>query len=397
MRAACSRVAPRGCLLSPPLTRGCSSRSPSDKVWPSAAAAVSDIPSSSKLLVGGFGLCGIPENLISALRDLGSRDLTVVSNNAGVDDFGLGVLLRSRAVRRMISSYVGENKEFERQYLSGELEVELTPQGTLAERLRAGGAGIPAFYTPTAYGTLIQQGGAPIKYRPGGKEVEIASAAREGRMFGGRGHVLEEAITGDYALIKGAVADTRGNVCFRGTARNFNPDMARAARVCIAEVEEIVPAGSLRPEDVHLPGIYVHRLVRGAAYEKRIEKLTVEMPVAGSAAAAAAPADEGARMRERIARRAAREFKDGMYVNLGIGIPTLASNFIPAGVRIELQVGVRRKGGGRGGQLGVGPARRRAPLRLHHHRTPPAERERPVGHGPLPAPRRGGCGPHQRG
>lgn len=304
----------------------------SGKVWDSASAAVADIKDSSKLLVGGFGLCGIPENLIAALRNLGAKNLTVVSNNPGVDDFGLGLLVRTRQIKRMISSYVGENKEFERQYLSGDIELELTPQGTLAERLRAGGAGIPAFYTPTAFGTLIQEGGVPIKFKKGGG-VEVASEPRESRMFNNRGYVMEEAITGDFSLVKGWKADTHGNVVFRGTARNFNPDCAKAGAVCIVEVEEIVPAGSIKPEDVHLPGVYVHRLIKGDHYEKRIERRTVAMaPSHGTTSK-----DAGDLLRERIARRAAKEFTDGAYINLGIGIPTLASNFIPPGIRIELQ------------------------------------------------------------
>lgn len=329
--------------------RRLSTTASSSKIFPSADAAVADIGDGARLLVGGFGLCGIPEHLIAAVARRGPRELTCVSNNAGVDDFGLGMLLRSRQVRRMVSSYVGENKEFERQYLTGELELEFTPQGTLAERLRAGGAGIPAFYTPTGVGTVISEGGSPIKYAapaPGGKAgavVEIGSERKEVRVFNGRSFVLEHAITGDFALIKGWKADTRGNVVFRGTSRNFNPEMARAAACAIVEVEEIVPAGSIAPEDVHLPGVYISRIIAGGNYEKRIERLTEDL---GSGGGAAKP-NAGEAMREHIARRAAKEFKDGMYVNLGIGIPTLASNFLTPGVSIELQ--------SENGLLGMGP------------------------------------------
>ena len=313
----------------------------SGKVWASAAAAVADIPSGSTVTVGGFGLCGIPENLINGLVDAGASDLTAISNNAGVDDFGLGLLLQTRQIKRMISSYVGENKTFESQYLSGELEVELTPQGTLAERLRAGGSGIPAFYTPTAAGTWVQEGGCPIKYNTDGT-VALESEPRELRNFGGREYVMEEAIVGDYGLVKAWKADTRGNLIFKGTARNFNPECAMAARICVAEVEEIVPAGELDPAEIHLPGIYVHRLVQGASYEKRIERLTLDNAGAGDDIIGKLGAG-----RVRIVKRAAKELKDGMYVNLGIGIPTLASNFIPEGVQIELQ--------SENGLLGMGP------------------------------------------
>jgi 3-oxoacid CoA-transferase subunit A len=226
-------------------------------LYPSADAAVADlVDDGTTLAVGGFGLCGIPEMLIAALRDTGRRDLTVISNNAGVDGFGLGLLLESRQITRVISSYVGENKEFERQYLAGELEVELTPQGTLAERLRAGGAGIPAFFTPTGYGTLVAEG-------------------KETRQFDGRWHVLEQALVADVGLVKAWKGDRAGNLVYRRTARNFNPLCAAAGRVCVAEVEHLVDTGELDPDQVHTPGIYVDRIVVNPTPEKRIEQRTV--------------------------------------------------------------------------------------------------------------------------
>ncbi|HSN98558.1 MAG TPA: CoA transferase subunit A [Candidatus Nanopelagicales bacterium] len=245
-----------------------------DKVYKSALDAVRDIPDGATILAGGFGLCGIPESSIRALRELGTKDLVVVSNNCGVDDFGLGILLRNRQIRKMISSYVGENKEFERQYLSGELEVELTPQGTLAERIRAGGAGIPAFYTPTGAGTAISEGGLPVLYDADGT-VKRYSDKKEKRTFDGREYVLEPAITGDFAIVKAWKGDRYGNLVYRHTAMNFNPMMAMAAKLTIAEVEEIVPVGSLDPDHIHTPGIFVHRIVQGEGYEKRIERRTV--------------------------------------------------------------------------------------------------------------------------
>jgi 3-oxoacid CoA-transferase subunit A len=227
------------------------------KLYPSAAAALDGVVRSGQLMaVGGFGLCGIPEALIDALRDSGAKDLTVISNNAGVDDFGLGKLLATRQIRKMISSYVGENKEFERQYLAGELELEFTPQGTLAEKLRAGGAGIPAFFTKTGVGTIVAEG-------------------KELRDFDGETYVMEKSLVPDVALVKADVADKSGNLRFRYTARNFNPACAMAGKVCIVEVEKIVEVGELAPDDIHLPGIYVHRIVHNASPEKRIEKRTV--------------------------------------------------------------------------------------------------------------------------
>jgi len=226
-----------------------------NKVVTSADEAIRDIPDGATLMVGGFGLCGIPETLIKALQRRGTKDLTVMSNNAGTSDYGLGVLLRTRQIRKMISTYVGENDLFEQQFLNGELQVELVPQGTFAERIRAGGAGIAAFFTPTGYGTVVAEG-------------------KETRRFGERHYVLESSLTADFALVKAYKGDRLGNLQYRKTARNFNPIMATAARLTIAEVERLVEPGEIDPEMVHTPGVYVQRILQGVDYEKRIEQRT---------------------------------------------------------------------------------------------------------------------------
>lgn len=226
-----------------------------EKVFESATDAIFDLEDGMTVMSGGFGLCGNPENLIRAVRERGTKDLEVISNNCGTDDYGLGILLQNKQIRKMISSYVGENKEFERQYLSDELEVELNPQGNLAERIRAGGAGIPAFFTPTGFGTVVADG----------KEV---------REFDGRQYILETALHADFAFVKAQKGDTHGNLIFNATARNFNPLMAKAGTITIAEVEELVEPGELGPDEIHLPGIYVQRILQGENYEKWIEQRT---------------------------------------------------------------------------------------------------------------------------
>jgi 3-oxoacid CoA-transferase subunit A len=227
------------------------------KIYPDAKAALDGVLFDGMMIMsGGFGLCGIPENLITALHDAGTKNLTVVSNNAGVDDFGLGILLQTRQIKKMISSYVGENETFEKQYLGGELELEFNPQGTLAERIRAGGAGIPGFYTKTGVGTLIAEG-------------------KEHKEFDGHTYIMERGLVADLAIVKAWKGDAQGNLVFRKTSRNFNPMMATAGKVTVAEVEELVPVGSLDPDGIHTPGIFVQRIIQGRNYEKRIEKRTV--------------------------------------------------------------------------------------------------------------------------
>lgn len=295
------------------------------KICTSFQEAVADIQDGATLMVGGFGLCGIPENAVLALVEKGVKDLTVISNNCGVDDWGLGLLLKNKQIKKMVGSYVGENKEFERQVLSGEIEVELIPQGTLAEKIRAGGAGIPAFYTPAGVGTPIADG-------------------KETRMFNGKEYLLEEALTADFSIVRAWKGDKMGNLVYHKTARNFNPMIAAAGKVTIAEVENLYEVGELDPNSIHTPSIYVQSLIEGNQ-EKRIERLTVRS-LADHERRRHMIKNKG-NVREKIARRAEKEIENGFYVNLGIGMPTLVANFISEDKHFVLQ--------SENGLLGIGP------------------------------------------
>ncbi|KAL2820941.1 CoA-transferase family III domain-containing protein [Aspergillus cavernicola] len=304
-----------------------------DKRCGSASEAVKDMKGASTVLVGGFGFSGVPNTLINAVRDRPDiKELTVVSNNAGMPGAGLGQLLESGQIRKMIASFIGENKVFEKMYLTGDLSLELTPQGSIAEKCAAGAAGVPAFYTPAAYGTIVQTGELPVRYNKDGTVAEY-SKPKETREFNGKAYILEESIFGDYALIKANKADKLGNCQFRKAQNNFNEAMAKNAKYTIVEADHIVEVGEIAPEEIHLQAIYVNKVIQSTE-KKQIEKLTFakdpsEMLQAGSGEATA--------RRERIVKRAAKEFRDGMYVNLGIGMPLIAPSYLPEGVEVFLQ------------------------------------------------------------
>ncbi|TPX18131.1 uncharacterized protein E0L32_002640 [Thyridium curvatum] len=343
-----SKYGPRHAALFARAFSATSRRAEINKVYPSAAEALKDMKADSTLLCGGFGLCGVPDTLIDQVLEKPEiTGLTAVSNNAGTDKSGLGKLLKTKQIKKMIASYIGENKTFEQMYLTGEVELELTPQGTLAERCAAGGKGIPAFYTPAAFGTVVQTGELALRNNPDGTAAEF-SYPKDVKVFNGKSYLLEHSIAGDYAFVKAYRADKLGNCQFRLAAHNFNGAMGRNAKMTIVEAEEIVEPGEIPPEAVHLPGIYVKRVIKSTA-PKSIEKYTWAKDDTQDAAAANKVLGTGdtAAKRERIVRRAAKEFKNGMYANLGIGMPMLAPGFVGPDVEVQLQ--------SENGILGLGP------------------------------------------
>ena len=308
-----------------------------NKVYPSSKEAIFDVKSGNSILLGGFGICGIPENLIAELSKKDVKNLDIISSNGGIVGFGCGMLLEKNQVKRLTGSYLGENKVLERMYLEGQLELNFTPQGTLAEKIRSGGAGIPGFYTPTGYGTFVQEGGIPIKLdsnNPKGPPL-IVSNPKPVKEINGRHYVYEESITADFAFVKAWKGDKLGNLIFRKTASNFNFDMATSGKITIAEVEELVELGELDSNSIHCPGIYVQRIVKGEKYEKRLERKI------SSNEANECP------LKNRIAKRAAEELKQGYYVNLGIGIPNFVPDHIPKNKAVIIHT--------ENGMLGVGP------------------------------------------
>ncbi|KAI0012368.1 coenzyme A transferase [Xylariaceae sp. FL0662B] len=323
-----------------------SRRAEINKVYPSAAEALKDMKPNTTVLCGGFGLCGVPDTLINEIQKKPEiTGITAVSNNAGTDNSGLGNLLKTKQIKKMIASYIGENKTFEQMYLTGEVELELTPQGTLAERCASGGKGIPAFYTPAAFGTVVQTGELPLKNKPDGTPDQY-SYPKDIKVFNGKSYLLEHSIAGDYAFVKAYKADKLGNCQFRLAANNFNGAMGRNAKVTIVEAEHIVEPGEIAPEAVHLPGIYVKRVIQSTV-EKSIEKFTFAKDENDASANKALGSGDAAAKRERIVRRAAKEFKNGMYANLGIGMPMLAPGFVGPEVEVQLQ--------SENGILGLGP------------------------------------------
>ncbi|CAI6331483.1 unnamed protein product [Periconia digitata] len=308
-----------------------------NKIYPSAQEAIKDMKSNTTVLVGGFGFSGVPNTLINAVRDRTDlSNFTVVSNNAGMPGVGLGQWLDTKQVGKMIASYIGDNKVFEGMYLKGQLDLELTPQGTIAEKCAAGAAGVPAFYTPAAYGTIVQTGELPVRYNTDGTIAKMAPP-KETREFNGKAYVMEEAIFGDYAFVKVAKADRLGNCTFRKAQNNFNEAMGKNAKMTIVEADEIVEDGVIAAEEIHLQGIYVKRVIKSTE-EKKIERLVhYKDPEAQKKAILEGGSSEAAQKRERIIKRAAQELKDGMYVNLGIGMPLAAPAFLPKGVEIILE------------------------------------------------------------